>query len=210
MATVLISPEVPEFKANSFEEVVQMNKTLCLWGDTNHDDFMKVYYPNAKVERKTSNADVLNGLLDEDDLCDAALTGKMSFSLFQHSDENCGSLLRRVSDNIFLSVRGSFALKVDAGTHCTSLISHVLDLHMTEMRRDGFLDAAWDQILNKRTNMCEDRSGSFSEDESTPLKMSDLSGIFLCHAIACFISLSLAIFQKNVCIFYLIHRLLRT
>ena len=68
---------MPTFKANNFGDVMQLNKTLCLWENTNHDMYMKNNFPEYSrihVIRKGNNDDILEAVKAE--TCDAALIRK--------------------------------------------------------------------------------------------------------------------------------------
>lgn len=182
---------MPTFKANCFGDVMQLNKTLCLWENTNHDMYMKNNFPeysSIHLIRKSNNDDILEAV--KAGTCDAALIGKSSFRLFQRDDEDCR--VGTVSEKTLLSIQGSFALSADAGTKCTSLISYVLDLYMSEMKKDGFYDAAWDEVMKSGNSKCiakqESAKFKWTTEEVEPLTLENLSGIS--RTWICFLSIN--------------------
>jgi len=93
------------------------------------------------------------------------------------------------------------ATAIDTGLfyQCTSLISHVLDYHLTEMQDDGFLEQAWKTHLNKvGTIQCirdtNPGRGDFL-DETFSLTLQDVGGIFIVHAIMAGVAVGIATFQ---------------
>lgn len=153
-------------------------------------------YSSIHVIRKSNNDDILEAV--KAGTCDAALIGKSSFRLFQRDDEDCR--VGTVSEKTLLSIQGSFALSVDAGTKCTSLISYVLDLYMSEMKKDGFYDAAWDEVMESGNSKCiakqESAKFKWTTEEVEPLTLENLSGIFLVHGFAFCLSIVIAVVMK--------------
>lgn len=48
---------------------------------------------------------------------------------------------------------GGFATKADSGTLCTGLVRDVLNWHMENMIKDGFLEAAWNREYKRKQDM---------------------------------------------------------
>ena len=119
-----------------------------------------------------------------------------SFRLFQRDDEDCK--VGTVSEKTLLSIQRSFALSVDAGTKCTFLISYVLDLYMSEMKKDGFCDAAWGEVMKSGNRKCiakqESAKFKWPIEEVEPLTLENfLSGILLVHGFAFCLSIAIAV-----------------
>ena len=199
MASFLITPNVAVFEANSLDEAVKFGKTLCVWEGTNHDTFITRMYPEyagttygTLVKRKAGNEEILRGVAENE--CNLGMIGKTTFDLFQRDDGECK--LGRVGDDPIVTIHSSFATKMDVGKLCTSLISYVLDLHMSEMKDEGFFDAEWKKVLQQRTeSMCSGQEGAmsfFGESESIRLEMKDMWGIFLLHAMASLVAFILS------------------
>ena len=196
LVTFLVTPDVPNHK--SLENVIRLEKTMCVRKNTQHDTFLTRKYPifaepeKGMVLRKNSNDELLKGILDGD--CEFGLIEESTFHLYQRTTHNCKLL--KVGESI-KAIRAGFATKMDSGTFCTSLISYVLDLHLLEMKKDGFFDDAWDRTLDQQgVKKCSsDKKPSFfeSEDDTSgdPLEIRDMWGIFVLHAVVSLASLFL-------------------
>jgi hypothetical protein len=196
MASFLLTRDTPSIAVSNLEDVVRLEKSVCLWGKTNHDAFFTKKYSEyskktQKVIRNFNNEnEVLNGLLNNE--CDVALIGKQSYEALQRNDVlNANCSLVWVGRALEIIPAG-FATTIDTGTYCTSLISYVLDLHLDEMEEDGFLDKAWEEAYDNVGSKQCDNSGTSSEKEPEPLGMQDMFGIFELHAICSVLSLLLA------------------
>ena len=145
------------------------------------------------------NEEILRGVAENER--NLGMIGKTTFDLFQQDDGECK--LGRVGDDPIVTIHSSFATKMDVGNLCTSLISYVLDLHMSEMKDEGFFDAEWKKVLQQRTeSMCSGQEGAmslFGESESIRLEMKDMWGIFLLHAMASLVVFMLSYTCRSWC-----------
>lgn len=83
---------------------------------------------------------------------------------------------------------------------CTSLVSHVLDYHLAAMSDDGFLEAAWNDHINRQASVeCVERSfsggGGFDEDDTFSLTIADVGGIFIVHVVLSMLAILMATWQ---------------
>ena len=172
---------------------------MCVSKNTHHDTFLTRKYPifaepkKGMVLWKNSNDELLKGILDGD--CEVGLIGESTFHLYQRiTHKNCK--LIKVGESL-KATRAGFATKMDSGIFCMSLISYVLDLHLLEMKDDGFFHDTWDRTLDQQgDNKCSsDKKPSFFEWEDDtlgdPLEIRDMWGIFNLHAMASLASLFL-------------------
>lgn len=97
-------------------------------------------------------------------------------------------------------VRSNLAFTIAAprriGTLCTSLISHVIDLHLLEMKSEGFLDRAWEAHLQRTSDQkCINRldNDGAIEDETYSLSIEEMAGIFIVHAILTAVAVAVAL-----------------
>jgi hypothetical protein len=197
MACFLLTRNVIPTDIDSLDQVVRDGKSICLWGKTNVDDYMKEIYAEYAVNT-TGNVfrdyfgdnEVLEGLINDD--CDVALAGKTALEIFQRNTttgDTCGLQSGRiVKENL-----SGFVTKLDTGKFCTSLIQYVIDLHLHEMSDDGFLDSVWVDVLDKLgPNECGEDNVVTSEEVSVPLTMRDMYGIFALHGFCLIFSVLLA------------------
>jgi hypothetical protein len=70
------------------EDIVRKGKSICIWGDAVHDDFLRKNYPtfskSSKVVRKRDLFSVMEGLKNDD--CDVAVTGKTEFDAQKNNE----------------------------------------------------------------------------------------------------------------------------
>ena len=106
-------------------------------------------------------------------------------------------------EHVIKVIPAGMATAVDTGgfegSYCTSLISHVLDFHLTEMKSDGFIEKAWKNHINKiGTIQCLERAGPDAGggfEDRFSLGLNDVGGIFILHAILASAAIILAIYQ---------------
>ena len=199
MASVLLSPSRPSVGVSSLKDVVELNKTLCLWEGTNQHSYVNASFPtysqSDKLKKQQDNDQIINGIFTGE--CDVGLMGKTSFDLFERDEIlNADCLLTRVGA-ILEYIPAGFVTKIDTGSKCTSLISYVLDLHMTEMKDDGFFERAWEQIYKtKGYHTCNAENVPEEDMLTEPLHLNDMGGIFMLHGIACGLSVIIALLLK--------------
>ena len=194
------------------EDIVRKGKSICIWGDAVHDDFLRKNYPtfskSDKVVRKRGLFSVMEGLKNDD--CDVAVTGKTYFDTSKNNEYlNKDCTFTWVGEYV-QSIPAGMATAIDTGTYCTSLISYVLDLHMNEMKIEGGSgeESAYEKIMdsfsmNKEntTEVCNvpgskmRNSNDLLGGESVSFGIADIGGISLVHAIASIISVSMAVGQ---------------
>lgn len=85
-----------------------------------------------------------------------------------------------------------------AGTLCTSLITHVFDLHLMQMKADGFIEKEWEAHLARtatQTCMEETDKASNIEDETLSLSIHEMAGIFIVHAFLMMVAVLVSLVQ---------------
>lgn len=93
------------------------------------------------------------------------------------------------------------ATAIDSGSNCTSLIDNVIDLHMTQMKADGFIEQAWNTHLSRIGDAsCLAEEGSIVEqqlkggdEENVSLSLEEMAGIFILHAILSVVALAVSL-----------------
>ena len=196
MASVLLTRDAPSFPVSDLEDIVKFDKSVCLFGKSSHDIIFSNKFPeNSTTERgkviRKSGFEILEGVLKKE--CDVALVAKTLLDLFEKNEKiNDRCKLGWVGQSAMNYYPGGFTTTVDTGTNCTSLISHVLDLHMNEIKEDGFLDNAWNDVYTKLGGQnCDDRRSEPNFPEE-PLGIDDMFGIFAFHALCSVVSVLLA------------------
>lgn len=174
---------VPTHTIDSVQQAVALRAPICVQAKVNIDDYISNKYPEAVLIRRATNEDVLFSLKNQE--CSAAVMPLSEYEQFsRNADINSVCSLYwngRVEQNI----PAGFASDVDSGTLCTSLISHVLDLHFVQLKASGFLEREWEAHLQRTgTHNCvaEMESGGSSEEETFSLGVTEMAGIFIIHA----------------------------
>lgn len=167
------------------------------------DDIVSKKYPDMNIIRKDKEEDMFAALrlpiFNGNPGCKALLTNLGTFQLFQgDSDVNWDCSLsseKRVVQNL----PSGFATGVDTGTLCTSLISYVMNIHITEMISDGFIPMAWQNHVNKMAtvNCTEElakanKNRPIGDDENFSLRLEEMGGIFIMHMLLMVFAILLA------------------
>ena len=101
------------------------------------------------------------------------------------------------SAEYFIEGEGGFAVKSDSGTLCSSLVRDVFNLHMEEMKNDGFLQSTWDDFLKRRQTVdCMGDMEAEEDDNSNQLSLNAMGGTFVIHYIVTAFAILLAFAWK--------------
>jgi hypothetical protein len=153
--------------------------------------FQKINLVRVPTER-----DVFISLQKEE--CLIGLSTASGWSEYERSSEiNPGCNLRWMG-RAFKIQQGHFATFSDSGTMCTNLLRDVVNLHMIEMRSEGFIDRAWDSYLESIADVkCNELSSKAKEPKSMRLGLNDMMGNFLVHFIGVAVAILWAIISRN-------------
>eukprot|EP00543_Licmophora_paradoxa_P004981 CAMPEP_0202443576 /NCGR_PEP_ID=MMETSP1360-20130828/2796_1 /ASSEMBLY_ACC=CAM_ASM_000848 /TAXON_ID=515479 /ORGANISM="Licmophora paradoxa, Strain CCMP2313" /LENGTH=309 /DNA_ID=CAMNT_0049059299 /DNA_START=185 /DNA_END=1114 /DNA_ORIENTATION=- len=94
---------------------------------------------------------------------------------------------------------GGAATKVDSGEYCTSILTHVLDIHFNEMIDAGFIEHAWNAHLDTlSSHNCANGETAFEIEEENDgrLRPVDVGGIFVIHGMCCFVAILLGVGER--------------
>ena len=181
LASNLVVQNQPASPIQTLDDAVRMQVPICVWATTGTDSTITQAFPNGRIVRKPTSKEVFQGVISGE--CRVAATELTSWDYWKGNLEVNGECQLDWIGRIFRNVRASFALKSDSGTLCTSLIRDVLNLHLGEMKDDGFIDEAYDAYLARQAQIdCAnlgDTSGSTSQSNQLGLK--NMGGIFVFH-----------------------------
>ena len=208
----MVSRKIPNAPLSTIEEIVINREKVCIWQKTVHEDILLEKYPSFMksdlVVPKNKSYEVVEGIIAKH--CKVGIIGKTDYEKFKTNatlNKDCdlhwvGSIVHPVPSGLVTSI--------DTGTYCTSLITHVLDLHMHEMKTASStaatskykkIQSEYEDIMTKylvrdKTTSCDSESGTKSKiDESTAMGLDNIGGISVLHLCASSISLCLAIGQ---------------
>jgi hypothetical protein len=206
LASFLVVENTPSVNINSIGDAVRLNYPLCVWSTTAEDTIVSGAYPQAKIVRKTEYVDIYNGIRQAD--CRFAITAVSDWESYEQRSQVNGDCRLNWIGRVFKFVQTGFATKSDSGTLCTSLIRDVLDLHLKEMKEDGFLAREWSEFLNKEADTncdVQEADRSSEDDDSIRLSLQDMAGLFILHfaltAIAVCMFIYATFFDKKKCRF---------
>ncbi|CAB9528993.1 receptor subunit 1 [Seminavis robusta] len=159
LASLFVEARVDPVFEDSMEEAVVYGYPVCTFENTNSDFHILETFPRAKrvprVDEKAMYESLRNGR------CALAVTTIDTWLTKQLDEEyNPDCNLEWVGDIIKPNMAG-FAVKADVGDKCTSLVRHVVNLHLTALIEEGFLTEAWRRHREQEDGgICE-----YEEDE---------------------------------------------
>lgn len=196
LASFLVVQNAPVFRFPSIEQAALARTPMCIQDSSSADRYIRTKYPAANLVRKKSEEEMFMGLNAGE--CQAVITKMSTFQLYERkSNVNIDCSLKWAGRTVQI-VNGGFATAIDTGTLCTSLVSYVLDLHLVQMKADGFIERAWESHLQGITDQtCTNpEAGSGDADgDYVRLGINEMGGIFAFHGILCAVSIAVAAFQ---------------
>lgn len=131
--------------------------------------------------------------------CGALLTNLGTFDVYRRQKATNDDCSLSSDKRVLINLPAGFASAVDSAVLCTSLVTYVLDVHLQEMRKDGFIEQAWSHHLSRiATKSCPDKALESMGDEDKldfAMSLKDLGGIFLTHFFLSAIALIVALYQ---------------
>jgi hypothetical protein len=211
-ASFLVSPKVAVYQFSTISQVLHKKARVCVLEGAAIQRILGSTYSDLIMVGKDSEADIFHGLRKPIGKggCQAVIHEYNSFEQYEHSKDvnyDCGiSSEKRVVTNL----PAGMATIVDNGPasaanddddsqyKCTSLITHVLDYHLTTMQDDGFLEEAWRKHLQRTATVeciSEPTGFDIGLEETVSLTVADVGGIFIVHAVLSCLAVALATYQ---------------
>lgn len=201
LASFLVARRKPTFTIESIEQAVSMRAPICVQERVNIDDYISGKYPKAVMVRKEEMEDFPSSLKSGE--CSVAVMSVSEYQQLSRSSSTNGDCTLSWSGQVENILPAGFASDVDSGTLCTSLVSHVLDLHMIQMKADGFIDREWEAHLQRTGDlncvemMNVNASAQEGEDEILySLGVQELAGIFIIHATLLVLAVLLVLLRR--------------
>ena len=187
----------------TLEDALRHNTPVCVMRSSIMDEFVSRRYPDMVVVRKDTERAMFDALrlpwYQSNQGCGAVITLKGIYQTYKHNKEVNWDCSLRTENRVIRTLPTGFANAVDAGTYCTSLISTVLNLHMTEMINDGFVATAFQNHLQKLSTInCSlhaDTTTDIGEDQYR-LSMKDMAGIFIVHGCSMVVAVLYAAYHR--------------
>lgn len=195
----------PSIPINSIDDAVKNNYRICVIAGTAADEIMS-RFQNARIVRSKTEKELYSPL--QEGKCDIAITSVSSWNEYRMDRSVNGDCRLTWIGRSIQNQDGGFATKSDSGILCTSLIRDVLNLHMVEMKSDGFVDNAWDDHLREVATVdCDAAAMSDNDDESSSdgnssqLSLQAMGGVFIIHyistAFAIFLAVAIKVYSKK-------------
>jgi hypothetical protein len=202
LASTLVSRNSEVIVVATLEEALKRNTPICIQRYTIMDDIVSRKYPDMNVVRKETEKEIFDALRlpwnGPEQGCGAALTNLGTFENYRNSKETNFDCSLTTERRVIQSLPAGFATSVDIADRCTSLISYVLNLFISEMIQDGFVQEAWKEHIEKisQTTCPEHVAINEGSDEEYRLSLKDMAGIFIVHGFLMLIALSIAVFDR--------------
>jgi hypothetical protein len=200
MASFLVSRRVTVYKYSTIQDVLRLDASLCVQDSSAIHGILQRKYPTLRLIPKSSEQEIYGSLRLPPDQggCDAAAHDYYAYLLFRRNNDVNYDCSLATEGKVVEVVRAGMATTVDTEKYCTSLVSHVLDYHLTIMMDDGFIEQAWSNHIDRLSTVecTKDQVAASNKVTSTyRLGLHDVGGIFILHGIVSVAALSLAIFQ---------------
>jgi hypothetical protein len=196
LASFLVVQNTPSLQLNAVGDAVQANLPMCVVGSSNADEAVSSVYPGAKLIRKKEEKDIYLGVTAGE--CVVAITTVNSWELYEGDRSVNGDCKMGWIGRVFKFVPAGFTTISDSGTLCTSLIRDVLNLHLLEMKEDGFVDRAWHKHLEQNADInCNAQSVDLKDNESDQLSLKDMGSLFIFHFGLTAVAICMAVIGKK-------------
>ena len=136
LAAALIAENGSKYGVTSVEDAISRQAPVCVfpWAE----DEVRRDYPTMVID---PCADVTEGWRKLNaGTCSGLLRDVVTWNLEQLDPAYNPGCLNEYVGRSFLPAFGGFAVKTDSAEKCSSLIHHILDAYMWEMKQDGTID----------------------------------------------------------------------
>ncbi|CAB9503615.1 receptor subunit 1 [Seminavis robusta] len=141
LASLFVEQRVEPVLVASMEAAVVYGYPVCTYEDTAGDFHIQKAYPKAlrepRVDEKATYESLRNGE------CALSVSNKETWLNVQNDKEYNPDCNLEVVGDVVKPLKSAFAVKVDSGHLCSSLVRHVVSLHMVELVDEGVLAELW-------------------------------------------------------------------
>ena len=180
LASNLVVQKQPLSPIQTLGDAVRMQVPICVWATTGTDALVTKAFPNGRFVRKPTAQGVFEGVLSGE--CRVAASDLPSWDYYSGRVDVNGDCRLDWIGRTYKFTKAGFAVAADSGTRCTSLIRDVINLHMGEMKLDGFVDEAYEAYLAQQAEIdCDNQGDVGSSENSNQLGLKNMGGIFTFH-----------------------------
>eukprot|EP00980_Cylindrotheca_fusiformis_P010160 scaffold2261_cov124-Cylindrotheca_fusiformis.AAC.8 len=202
LASFLVAQKTAVILAQDLDEVQRRQLPLCVRDGAAVFNQINSRYVNENQGVNLRASSTFQGVYEDlnSGKCDMMATRAADFDAFKNDrKKNPQCSLEWVGRAQFVNKGGPGTL-VDTSVFCTSVISHVLDVHMHEMITEGFIDKVWNQHLRSLENYSVCAPNSLDEtqtlDGEYALQMTDVGGAFVFHAVLIMVSIIVTLIES--------------
>ncbi|CAB9520482.1 receptor ionotropic, NMDA 1 [Seminavis robusta] len=160
LASLFVEARVDPGLVESMEEAVVFGYPVCTYENTNSDFYIRETFPKANRKPREDDMVSLESLRNGE--CALAVIGKdtwLTKQLDEDYNPNCD--LEWIGDTVKV-VDAGFAVVADVGFKCSSLVRHVVNLHLTSLIEEGVMAAIW----NKYRELEDDGHCQYEDDSN--------------------------------------------
>ena len=209
LAGFLVSPRVVVFRSSTIEDVRKSKAYVCVQDGGAISKVLASKYPDIHLVPKSPDQAIFEGLRLPRDKggCEAVAHQFNTYEIYEHLREVNEDCAMQSERKVVEIIPAGLATAVGTGApYCTSLISHVLDYHLTTMLDDGFLERTWKSHLDRIATVdCASDvnvgAAAVSEEDTLSLTIQEVGGIFIVHVVLSAVAIAFAAFQ-----FYQTHK----
>lgn len=189
LASFLVARQTPNFSIESLSQAVRLDIPVCIQASSNHDEIISEMYPGINLVRKRFEGDVFMGVKNGE--CRIAVVPVNTYEVYVRTNTINKDCSLKSDKRVITILNAGIATAFDSGSNCTSLIDNVIDLHMTQMKADGFIESAWNNHLSKigdssclaeEATVTEQELKGGGDPENVSLSLEEMAGIFILHA----------------------------
>jgi len=181
LASFLVVRNTPIIQIQSIRDAVKNDYRICVEQGTPAELDLARSHPELNLVPQMGERAVYEGI--NDGQCEMGVVAVSSWKEFRQNEDVNGECKMKRIGRAFKTQVGGFATKSDSGTLCTSLVRDVIDLHLVEMKEDGWLDDAWDRHVAKLASVdCDAALDDEQGDDATiQLTLQSMGGLFIVH-----------------------------
>lgn len=195
LASFLVVENTPSLQVESVEEAVALKLPMCVpAGTISESEVSEAYGDRGPIFKRFPAGEgeeaIYQGVTRGE--CTVALTTVGSWDEYRRNSQANGECRLSWVGRVEKFIQAGLATFSDSGTLCTSLIRDVLNLHLSEMEADRFIQDAWQKQITAANN--SDNAGK--EDSNTRLSLTDMGGLFIFFYSLTGIAICMALIQK--------------
>jgi hypothetical protein len=150
LASFLVSPQVDVYRISTIEQAMRLSSNICVQAGGVLTNILEQKYGKETLNLvpKDSEATIFQGLRDGS--CEVVAHQLNAFRIYEKNRDANSDCSLSSEKRVIEFVPAGMATAIDTGAdYCTSLISYVLDYHLTKMISEGFIEKAMKMHLGK-------------------------------------------------------------